>query len=592
MKENDHKSQESENSEKPIFVGDGIKNLDIMGEKFKFHYTKQVGRYQTRLGGFISILVIALSFAALVFVSSQYFDTTSPIVTTSRELSTETQSFNVYGKDLFSGTAIGFRNVFQTTMANLVTMKGEIFQKTINTQSNSTKIQKIKTFNFIPCPQITEDPSLINLVKKIVEGANLNIFLRPHFKEVDNNVTLSYDPQTLSSTYLTVRVYPCSLPNRNECYPIVTGYDLRMTTGENSNLIQPSNFKNPVAFRWIPSSSIVDITRTKSFRYVLRQNKIIDDRHFLKNPETKAEYGLFKLLSTESWERDMTDQYCTTAMIDADECTAYMEFIHEMDSEVVITRRRYKKIPALLGEFGGMLKLLTTAFVILSFYYTKAIKSFLFNQVFGVEKSKASKIIKRATKNLDLPNLRETENHGLEVPLAKLSHRKKKKGLIDQKKPNSRKSIEVDRKKSFDEAIKTITDVVGLAQKMNLVDLLKGASLSKHHQILLPIVLLNAKLCDDQNRGPSGPGELVKPKNDEKVDNYLPKNKDIGANKKSSMVPSRGKKTEEFSADLKTYRAIKPLHPRNHLEGMFNQQILRYLSPIYEAEERDHSRNT
>ena len=96
------KAKELKTPEKSTFETDGIKSLDIMGERFKFGYSKKTKKFQTNLGGCVSLIVTILSFAALILILSQYFDTSSPVVTTSRELSTEAQSLNAYGKDLFS----------------------------------------------------------------------------------------------------------------------------------------------------------------------------------------------------------------------------------------------------------------------------------------------------------------------------------------------------------------------------------------------------------------------------------------------------------------------------------------------------------
>ena len=64
----------------------------------------------------------------------------------------------------------------------------------------------------------------------------------------------------------------------------------------------------------------------------------------------------------------MSQIYCTTAMIDNGDCEEYFDYVYEMSNEVVIISRRYKKIPVLMGEIGGVLKILTSVFAILSFY--------------------------------------------------------------------------------------------------------------------------------------------------------------------------------------------------------------------------------
>ena len=192
MMDQNRKSEKSENSEKVVNKGEGIKNLDIMGEKFQFNYERQGGKYQTKVGGCVSIIVATLSLAFLMFISRQYFDTSSPVVTTTRELSSS-QSFNIVGKDLFSAITISFSNILESQFSNLITMKAELMRKTFDPQTHTAKTEPIKKVRYISCAQST-DQHIINLLKKMVDNVNLEQFICPVFKEVDNDITLSSDP--------------------------------------------------------------------------------------------------------------------------------------------------------------------------------------------------------------------------------------------------------------------------------------------------------------------------------------------------------------------------------------------------------------
>ena len=112
--------------------------------------------------------------------------------------------------------------------------------------------------------------------------------------------------------------------------------------------------------------------------------------------------------------RDMTQLDCTTAMIDAGDCQQYYEFVYEMSNEAVLMTRRYKQIPTLMQEVGGVLKVLTLFFVVLSFYYSMVVNKFLFRKVFKVKFSTLVEAKTRIEKN--------AQNFGPENP------RKKGKG--------------------------------------------------------------------------------------------------------------------------------------------------------------------
>ena len=468
---------------------EGIKNLDIMGGKFKFQHTKTSKRYQTRLGGCVTLLISGASLIALILVSSKYFDTRSPVITTNRELSTRAQSINLYQKDVLAGFSVAARNVYEPLkMNNFMTVIGQIVTKTFDPATNSTKIDLTKKFNYIPCPLITEDPSIIELVQKMTENADLRLILCPHFKEVDNDVTLSYDPENLSSSFLSVKIYPCSLSDAQECFPVQKVFGAEVTFGDINSLISPSNYTDPVAFRWIPLIQSIDTSISKSFRYELEQNKILDDRNFLKKPQLKADYAIFKLFTTDAWARDMTQLYCTSAMIDAGQCQEYMEFVYEMSNEVVITTRRYKKIPALMGEFGGILKLLTTVFVILSFYYSVSIHSFLFNKAFGLKESKTKNIFTKVEKGLDENQNKNNQKDQLKkVHFSSVDQTDQPDSTFTQKTKDSRLDS------CLKETIESKVDIVELAKKVNFIDVLSGSCIKRHHQILLPLLLLKSK---------------------------------------------------------------------------------------------------
>ena len=567
----------SEHSQKRVLLEDGIKNLDIMGEKFKLQYTEKGGKYRTRLGGCVSIIVAALALILLVFISSEFFDTSSPVVTTTRELSSS-QSFNIVGKDLFSGLGLSFTEFLETEFFNLITVRFQLMRKSFNPQKNSTKTEVVKNIRYISCSE-SKDQHLIDLLKELVEDVNLKQFICPVFKEVDNNVTLSFDPQSFSSTYLSLKIYPCSLPERSQCYPFKPGNSMTLIVPRFSNMVSPSNYEDPVAFSWKVTTAQVDSVRARLNSHILEVNRIVDDRSVLDKPKTKVEYGVFRPLITDSWERNMTQVYCTSAMIDSGECEEYLEIAYELESEVVITKRRYKKIPALLGEFGGILKLLTTAFVIISFYYSKSIKSFLFDQTFGIKKPKAEVILSKVRKGLKIDD-KIKQGDQLSMPVHKIGG-SSSKGQLNNLKNNKIIKQEGDFavKCCKDETLNFKTDVVELAKKMSLVDMLNGAYLKKHHKILLPLVILRANLSPTRNSAIAS----KKPQNDEKEKHTSPKNKDqIQEEENQAKTDSQEKRTKELSMDRNKYEILKQLKPRNSLESILNKQILSYLSLVYE----------
>ena len=401
----------SKNSKTGQNISEDIKNIDVLGEKFKMSYSKTASRFQTRIGGCLTILIIILALVSLVLISAQYFDTSSPVVTTSLELLRSAQSLNLYEEDLFSGITVGYTNSFEPLKMNkYITIRAQVVQKTFDPSTNSTKTDLSKKYNYIPCYYLKDGDRVKELVKKIISVADIRLLLCSNFEEADKDIPLSYDPDNLSSSSLNIKFYPCSLPEKNECYPVRRIFGADVVTSIILSLISPSEYDNPVVLRWIHPRYLIDITRTKSFRYYLQQNQIIDDRHFFKKPEIKAEYGAFQQISTDNWPRNRTQLYCTTAMIDAGECEEYFDFVYEMSNEAKIVTRRYKKIPVLMGQAGGVLKLLTTVFVLVSFWYSRWANKFLFRKAFNIKPETLTEVKKIIDKEEALRAIEEEES--------------------------------------------------------------------------------------------------------------------------------------------------------------------------------------
>ena len=477
-------TNQQERSSNP--ASSGMLNLDIMGDKFRLNFPTSTKRFQTRLGGCITLLTGLITLAMLTIVTSRYFDTSSPIVTTSRELSTTPLTFNLYGKDLLTPLTVSMGNQFvDKDMSKFITVKAQIIKTRYNWESGSVETDLSKKFDFVPCSQI-EDKSTQDYIKKILPDVLASIALCPNFKQVDNQVILSDDTNNQESSYLVIKVYPCSLPDSSQCASLGQIHGSHVNYGEQSNLISPSNYHKPIEFRSLSSRILIDTERTKSITYALKYNKIMDDRQHFKKPSVRAEYGTLEKFGSDSWQRDASQFFCSLGMIESGACQEYLEFSYEMHSDVVITRRNYKKIATVMGEFGGVLKLLTTAVIIFSIYYSWSIKSYLFGKVMGMEDSCVAEIDKRVRESISKEREASEDNKGdfekaLDLDSSKASSEA------------SKEPKEVSFKKVCQEIVKSRSDALDLMERLNFIELLEKALLEEHHEVLLPLALLKAK---------------------------------------------------------------------------------------------------
>ena len=287
---------------------------------------------------------------------------------------------------------------------------------------------------------------------------------------------------------------------------------------------------------------MIDTKRAKSFSSTLQMNKILDDRYEFKKPSIRTEYGIMESFFSDSWARDMTQTTCTPAMISAGTCEEYMEFVYEISDDVVITTRSYTKITKLLGEFGGILKLLTSFLIVFSLYYSRSIRSFLIEKIFPMKKGCFEELNKRIQEKKD------TERR------------------LEEPKPKPKKVPKVVQKMTG-KVVDSRTDAVELMKKLNFVDILESSIFKKHHKILLPLALVKSKQMEEKRTESLTEMEL---------------------GEGFSRVDKSGKKYE-FSDYLKAYNRLKSAENGNSIKELFNNKMVDYLGDMFESGDENRS---
>ena len=162
--------------------------------------------------------------------------------------------------------------------------------------------------------------------------------------------------------------------------------------------------------------------------------------------------------------------------------------------------------------------------------------------------------------------------------------------LLEKKiKSKNRIDSKLKLKKSLSEAINNKTDIIEIIGMMNFTKVLKEATLKDHHLILLPLVLLRlkkssrkgVKLPLEQNLLTNSKGGK-KWKTQVKCKNILSKDQKPEVNGVDQERGQRG--ADGHLQDQKIYNNLKNYKPKNGLESLFNEEILRYLSLVYEQQ--------
>ena len=461
---------------------DGVTNLDIMGQNFQLGFPTRTKKLQTNLGAIATIFTTLLCVGAFLLVFMKFFDTQSPVVTNSVEFSPETLTYDLYGKAVLSPISVSLNSQFvQNNMNRYITVKAKLIHSKFNLQTDFIDTQVVKEFLYVPCSTIS-DPTTLEAVEEIIPDSNLKVtFLCPDFQKAGNNLTLTSDPRDSSTTTLEVRVFPCSLADTSQCAPASELEGLGINYLEVSNLVSPSNFKNPITQKSQFSSMLLDLKRAKSLSYGLKFKKVIDDRWHIRGATERGTYAVPEKDNLDSWQRDPAQTTCTLSQVNeaagAARCGEYLYLGYEINNEIEVTRRRYHKIATLLGEFGGSLKLITSLLVLMTFYNSRRVKSYLTKALFPFKDS----FVKELNQKIEQEAMQKNKVT-MKDPANQTSRISKKKS----KKKNHVKEV-------TNEIINSRINGIELMHKLNFIEILQESLLDENQKLLLPLALLRAK---------------------------------------------------------------------------------------------------
>ena len=202
-----------------------------------------------------------------------------------------------------------------------------------------------------------------------------------------------------------------------------------------------------------------------------------------------------------------------------------------------------------------------------------------------MKKSRAKKILKRAENSLN----EEIEKKKQQNQLQHLQVSNNTIKPTFPKKTRSKKLIESQLNKSLKEAIDSKTDITELVKKINSMGMLEGACLEKHHQILLPLLVLRSKQSPrDQAQGSSH--SVLDPMRSSNGDGKKGGYKNIlvesTCQEEESKKASNHQESERSSVlNQNFYNALRMAKPRNSFEKMLNDELFSYLWLVYEQDQ-------
>ena len=471
----------------------GIQNLDFLGSKFKIGYSTLTGKFQTKLGGYLTILMGLLSTSMFFIVMSQFFSKDAPVVTTSIESGSRENSFNLYEGNLWSplGFAVGPKVIPANQISRYLTLKALVYKSEfkVTPDYKGYQMTPLVSFDFKPCDEI-DDPHIQAYIDSFVELPGFRKLMScPDFRGLHKKFVASVEYITLINTCSYVKIYPCSLPDPSQCASLAEISNLNIEYGYPSKLLKPADYENPVESLPVRILVRIDPRTTKATRELIRRNKVYDDTMSLVPPKLREEYTTLVHRSIDFGMRDPSQLHCSKEDVDKGifgGCKEYFSFRYSPDSEVVITTRSYKKLTTMLGEFGGILKIITTAaFFVYGVYSMRKVKTVLGGIIFGAEEGK-EKLLR------ELIDGKKSSSQSL-TKVEKI----REKGV---RAVSTTETQAEDFQKLMERFVKRRSNVDNLMKKLNFLELIENVVLEEDEKTLIPLVLLEAEKSKLNNR--------------------------------------------------------------------------------------------
>ena len=229
---------------------------------------------------------------------------------------------------------------------------------------------------------------------------------------------------------------------------------------------------------------------------------------------------------------------------------------------MLVVRRNYKKLTVILGEFGGILKLITTFFFFFySFYNLWAVKDYLGKTLFSSELR--DQILGKGAKG-------GSKESGKTTKFIKVKN-KLDNSKAEQKKHKEKVKV-ID--KAVKEFVKSRSQVVDLMNKLNSLELIEQVVFDKNDKKLLPLVLIKAR----QQKLLEKAKKQKQSKKEEKV----------AQNQPVKQIAKEQKEEEGCEEDMtfkQAYQLLLESKPQSKLKQIIRDYMLDALDGIFEEEE-------
>ena len=372
----------------------GIHSLDFLGEKFSLTYQSLNGKFQTTFGGYLTIFLgIASALVGLV-VFSQLFNTQAPVVTTSLEFGSKYAKYNINEEELGFPLSFTSQGKVITDLSKYFTLKAATNYFRLNKRTGQMEGGVGRLFDFTTCDKI-KDPKFKGLLNKLDVDSLLSMSFCPDLRGLEDEYFVQYDEENVDHRTIKVFIYPCSLPDQAQCAPKEAINKIEVFYANLEKFFVSSDKKKPLRELGKQSFSRIASLNTKFLNFELKKNRLIDDTSQLTSPRITKEFTSSEMVSTDTGARS-EQLHCPASIINGPSsflCEPYLNFQFSATGKTLIMSRSYKGVITVMGEFGGVVKILTGVVLFLySFYTARKMKSYFSSRIFNLNKNQLKRL--------------------------------------------------------------------------------------------------------------------------------------------------------------------------------------------------------
>ena len=345
-------------------------SLDFNGGAFNLEFASKNGKFQTKFGGYLTLILSFTVILAFILSVSELFSDSSPVVNITPEFTGDEIIMKLYDQDLSIPMLFKKGNKLISTAEELskyFTVRVYSGRSYFDAAASRFKYSWIHEFPYLPYHKIGEKNSRITtLIDQLFKHSTTKkkYLFCPDLGDKAEYFKLSTGSKTNVRIFTRIRLFPCSLPDPSKCATAAELDDLEVTFYSNHKIIDASDFENPIKYTPKKHKLKMDRSLRKTLKYYFEPNFIVDDSTQLRPGKVKDWFITVKMDGDNKRARYPSIVHCTQEVLSKglfNRCNYVLDLQLIPRTSMRKIRRSYKKASAMLAEFGGYLKLILTA---------------------------------------------------------------------------------------------------------------------------------------------------------------------------------------------------------------------------------------